>query len=202
MRDFSKTKGDLLLEEAEAIRRCQSGERDAFRLLVEQYEKVLYGTAFLMTRDDSLSEEFVQEAFLRAWRGIPSFRLDGSFKAWILRILVNQVMTNRRKLRVPESPLTEGIVPIDISRDIDVEELVLKNEERQQIRQSLELLPQEQRYVVVLRYFADLTVPEIAKVMGCREGTIKSRLHRALARLRELSIKTMRLPTRCGREGA
>ena len=70
----------------------------------------------------------------------------------------------------------------------DAEELAINEEERQHIRRILEALPHEQRETVVLRYYADMTIPEIAKALGCREGTVKSRLHRALARLRNVSL--------------
>ena len=68
------------MDEAEVIHRCQRGERDAFRFIVERYGKVLYGTAYMMTRDRALAEDMVQEAFLLAWRNISSFRLGTSFK--------------------------------------------------------------------------------------------------------------------------
>ena len=181
------------MDEAEAIRRCQRGDRDGFRILVERCGRVLYGTAYLITRDAGLAEDLVQEAFLQAWRGMPSFRPGGSFKPWILRILVNQAMTKRRKRRVIEAPLPEGMATPDTSKS--VEELVLEDEERQHIGRILEILPHEQRKTVVLRYYADLTVPEIARALGCREGTVKSRLHRALARLREVPLEARQQPS-------
>ena len=172
------------MDEAEAIRCCQQGERDAFHFLVERYGKVLYGTAYLMTGDAGLSEDLVQEAFLQAWQGMPSFRPGANFKAWILRILTNQVVTKRRRRRVPEVPLAQGMALPDSS--IGAEEMTISEEERLYIRRILETLTGEQRETVVLRYYADLTVPEMAKALGCREGTVKSRLHRALARLRHV----------------
>jgi len=171
------------LDEPEAIRRCQLGELDPFRFLVERYGKTLYGTAYLMTRDQGLAEDLVQETFLRAWRGMPSFRHSGSFKAWIVRILVNRAMSERRKRRVPEAPLAEAATSSGDQNG--VEEMVLRRDERDRIRRALEKLSQEQRGAVILRYYTGLTVPQIASALGCRQGTVRSRLHRALARLRE-----------------
>ena len=127
--------GALLLDESEAIRRCQEGQRDPFRFLVERYGKVLYGTAYRMTRDRGLAEDLVQEAFLRVWRGMPSFRGGGNFKAWIVRILVNHVMSERRKKRVREVPLVEAIASSQnpeageklVLNYVDTFELVLKD---------------------------------------------------------------------------
>ncbi len=172
------------MDEEEVIRRCQEGDRCAYRFVVEGYGKVLFGTAYRMTRNRQLAEDLVQEAFLLAWRNIPSFRLGTNFKAWLLRILVNRTISELRKKQVPEIDLDDPAVTL--SDPDDVGDLVVEKEERQRIRQALERLPNEQREAMVLRYYADLTVPEIAKALGWREGTVKSRLHRALVSLRQL----------------
>ena len=170
------------MDEADLVRRCQQGDEAAFQLLVERYLRPLYGTAYLMTRDRALAEDLVQDTFLHAWRGIPSLRSVGSVKAWLVRILVRHVLDQRRQ-RVPEAPLV-GEVPA-MADTHDVEAAVLREEERQRIREALAALPEEQRQAVLLRYYARLTVPEIARALGWREGTVKSRLYRALERLRQ-----------------
>ena len=181
---YSSDAGVPNLDEEEVIRRCQEGERCAYQFVVEWYGKVLFGTAYSMTRDRQLAEDLVQEAFLLAWRNIPSFRLGTNFKAWLLRILVNRTISELRKKQVPEIDLDDPAVTL--SDPDDVGDLVVEKEERHRIRQALERLPNEQREAMVLRYYADLTVPEIAKALGWREGTVKSRLHRALVSLRQL----------------
>ena len=95
------------MDETEAIRCCQQGEREAFRFVVDQYGKVLYGTAYMMTRDRHLAEDLVQEAFLLAWRNIASFQLGTNFKAWLVRILVNRTISEQRKKRVTQIELEE-----------------------------------------------------------------------------------------------
>ncbi|MFQ5933295.1 MAG: RNA polymerase sigma factor [Dehalococcoidia bacterium] len=172
------------MDELEVIRRSQRGESDVFRLLVERYGKVLFGTAYLMTHDRSLAEDMVQEALLLAWRSLPSFHSGTNFKAWLLRILVNRTLADRRKKRVAEVQLAEAMP--DPPDHEDTEETVLSKEERRLVGQALNALSQDRRQAVVLRYYSDLTVPEVARVLGCREGTVKSRLHRALKQLREL----------------
>ena len=94
------------MTDSEAVVRCQNGDRDAFRHLVDQYKDVLFGTAVLMTGNRATAEEHVQEAFLSAWRGIRRFRRDRPVKPWFLRILVNTVLSWRRKRSVPEVYLT------------------------------------------------------------------------------------------------
>jgi hypothetical protein len=86
-------KGALHLSELEGslIRRCQAGDKEAFRVLVEMHSKILFGTAYLMTRDRGLAEDAVQEALVKVWKHLPSLRLQGSFKSWLLRIVINEV---------------------------------------------------------------------------------------------------------------
>ena len=97
---------------------------------------------------------------------------------------MNRTISELRKKLVPEIELDDQAVTL--SDPDDVGDLVVEKEERQRIRQALERLPDDQREAMVLRYYADLTVPEIAKALGCPGGTVKSRLNRALVRLRQL----------------
>ncbi|MBI2918662.1 MAG: sigma-70 family RNA polymerase sigma factor [Chloroflexi bacterium] len=169
------------MNEAELIRRSQAGDEGAFCMLVEHHRQVLFGTAYLMTQDRALAEDAVQEALIKMWRHLPSLRLQENFKAWLVRIVSNEVRQQYRKKRVPTVSLEEAD---GIGGDPDeAEATALRNEERIIVSNALEVLPDEQYEAVMLRYYADLTVPEIARAMRCREGTVKSRLSRALDRL-------------------
>ena len=165
-----------------AIVRCQDGDRDAFRYLVERYKDVLYGTACLMTGSRAHAEDHVQEALLAAWRGIRGFRKGLPFKPWLVRILVNVVLSQRRRRTVPTLNLGEEDWPEDST---DMAETAAAKEDRQAVRRALVGLSPEHRQVIVLRYFAELTVSEVAQSLNVREGTVKSRLHRALGSLKE-----------------
>ena len=170
------------MNDEEAVRRCQGGDREAFRHLVERYKDVLYGTACLMTGNASVAEEHVQESFLLAWRGIGGFRVGLPVKPWLVRILVNTVMGQRRRRSIPTTPLEEATHSEDAGNPADLAERVANQLE---VRQAIVGLSEEHKQVVMLRYFADLSVPQVAQVLGCREGTVKSRLHRALRHLRD-----------------
>lgn len=166
----------------EAVLACQDGDRDAFRHVVERYKDVLFGTAVLMTGSRTEAEEHVQEALLSAWRGIRGFHRGRPMKPWLVRILVNVVISYRRKQAIPTVSIDEPGEPSDL---VDIGESFEAQEERQMLRSALSRLSPPHRQVVVLRYFAELTVPEVARAIGAREGTVKSRLSRALAQLRE-----------------
>lgn len=171
-------------EEAVLIRRCQAGDKTAFRTLVEKYRTVMFGTAFLMTRDHILAEDALQEALIKIWKNLPSLRRQSSLKAWLVRIVVNEVNRQCRKKQLPTVSLEDSP---DVVDDCDgMETKVIRNEEYIQLKEAIEALSPEQRQAVILRYFSDLTVPEVAKVMGKREGTIKSRLSRAISKLGEI----------------
>ena len=191
-----------MMTDDEAIMRCQNGERDAFRYLVEQYKDVLFGTAVLMTGNRAVAEEQVQEALLSAWRGIQGFRLGRPVKPWLLRILVNAVLSHQRRRVLPTVNLDGSGSDTADSINPDPAETLDALENRLVLRRAIAGLSPDHRQVVALRYFAGLTVPEMARSLGVREGTVKSRLHRALAILRQqLAESGLETPEPSGRQG-
>ncbi len=170
------------MTEDQAVLRCQHGERDAFRYLVERYQGIVFGTAYNMTRNRALAEELAQETFLSAWKGIRSFRRGRPFKPWLMRILVNAVMAHRRRKTVETTPIEGSDLESDAE---DPEDLAESRSEQQALQRAIGELSPDHRQVVVLRYFADMTVPELARAAGLTEGTVKSRLHRAHQALRQ-----------------
>ena len=186
----------------EAILRCQDGDREAFRHLVDRYRDVLFGTAVLMTGNRAVAEEQVQEALLSAWRGIKGFRRGNPVKPWLIRILVNAVLSQQRRRAIPTVELNGNspeLPPADIA---DPAQTLDTLENRLALRRAIAELSPDHRQVVALRFFAGLTVPETARSLGIREGTVKSRLHRALALLRqELENSGLETPEPSGRRG-
>ena len=169
-----------MIDEQDAVRRCQMGDLEAFRPIVERYGNVLMGTIYLMVGDRAVSEELVQETFVRAWRGIATFRLGQPLKPWLVRVAVNQALNARARRQAPVEPLSEahegGGTDLGLGQSDDHSE----------VRQALSRLSADHRRVVVLRYFGELSTKEAANALGVREGTVKSRLKRALRQLREI----------------
>lgn len=170
------------MTENEAVQLCQRGDREAFRYLVERYQGVVFGTAYNMTGNRAIAEELAQEAFLSAWKGIRTFRRGRPFKPWLMRILVNEVMNQRRRRYVVTTPIEGGDWPGDAE---DPAASLESRLERQTLQQAIAGLSPEHRQVVVLRYFAEMTVQEVARAAGLNEGTVKSRLFRAHQALRQ-----------------
>ena len=172
------------MDEEELIALSQDGDQDSFRALMERYRPTLVRTSFLTTRDRDVAQDVVQETLVQVWRGLPSYKPRGSFRAWLLKILVNQARRQYRRKHVPTVQLdaaskmwSEGENPGDAAQ---------RQEQHEQLREALELLSDDHREVVILRYFSELTVPEIAQALNCREGTVKSRLSRAQSHLRQI----------------
>ena len=169
--------------EAVVVRRCQRGDREAFAVLVERNRTMLFGTAYLMTRDRQLAEDAVQEALIQIWKNIGSLRNPGGLKAWLARIVVNEVRQQARKRGAPLLSLEDLPDPPEANGAING---TAGSEMREDLARAVGMLPPDQRETVVLRFFSDLTVPEIAVATGSREGTVKSRLSRAMDRLGEM----------------
>jgi len=171
-------------QEADLVRRCQAGDEEAFRTLIEQYRGMLFGTAYLMVRDRGLAEDAVQNALVQIWKHLPSFHSKSGVKTWLVRIVINEVKQQFRKKKLSMASLEDASeVP---SGQADIETALIRDEERRSLRQALAKLPAEQKEAIVLRYFSSLTIPEIAAAMNKPEGTIKSRLSRALERLNQI----------------
>jgi RNA polymerase sigma-70 factor (ECF subfamily) len=144
---------------------------------------MLFGTAYLMVKDRQKAEEIVQDATLKIWEHIASLRDHNSVKPWMMRILVNEVKQQFRKKQVPTVPLEEAE---ELPDDCSVDESLIRSENHHILKQALGMLPHEQQEVIILRYSADMTIPEIASVTSVREGTIKSRISRALERMQKI----------------
>lgn len=184
------------MDEAGAIRGAKQGDRDAFRWLVERDGDLVRRTAYLLLHDRELADELAQEAFLAAWQGIGSLLTPTGFRPWVMRILINKISSHTRRRRFRLLPL-EGLSPAEDPVDTGPEpaELALRDEDRRELAAALGALPGDWQQALVLRYYSELSVPEIARTLDVPEGTVKSRLHRALERLRiELSGKPQRQP--------
>lgn len=186
-------------EEYDLIVRCQSGDRDAFEGLFNLYRDDVFRFSYLVVRDSALAQDVVQEAFLKVFRSIDKFQFRSSFKSWLYRVAVNEAITLLRRRKVKEDlnstvDLGQGQGAGLNARDWQPEEAVLESEERTILRWAIGQLDPVHRSVVVLKYFHDFSDTEIAAVIGCPPGTVKSRLHRARELLRNAMARQMGRP--------
>ena len=180
------------LEEAELVEQARRGDVGAYEGLVRIYQRLAVRTAYVITRDGSEAQDAAQEAFVKAYSSLNRFREGAPFRPWLLRIVANEAINRRnaarRKatlaLRVAESRAPDDAAP-------SPEAAALGHELRDQVVAAMNRLKPEDRLVVAYRFFFDLSEAEMADALGCRPGTVKSRLSRALHRLKRELPATM-----------
>jgi RNA polymerase sigma-70 factor (ECF subfamily) len=180
-------------EERALIERCKRGDLAAFNDLVRKYEKQVYNFAYRLTGNYDDANDVAQDAFLRVFNAIGSFRGDSSFSTWLFRITTNVFLDERKKAKAhPQSSLDEymELGESSVARQIEdpspTPEAVLEESERALILQkAVSDLPEYQRAMVTLYHGQQKSYEEIAEIMDLPIGTVKSRLNRARLALKE-----------------
>ena len=177
------------LDESALVERARTGDIGAFEQLVSRYQGLAVRTAWLVTGSGSEAEDAAQEAFVKAYLALGRFRSGAPFRPWLLQIVVNEAR-NRRKSAGRRVNLTlRAAAQHRIETEPSPETATLAGEQRRQLLDAVNLLREEERLVVACRYFLGLSEAETAETLRCPRGTVKSRLSRALDRLRnELSV--------------
>lgn len=188
-------------QELTIIRRVQHGDTEAFSMLVAAYEKNVFNVALQMTGNREDAQDMAQEAFLKAYTSLSSFRGDSRFSSWLYRIVSNVCLDYlRRQNRRPKSSLTveddEGeTVELDIPDESQSPEALLERKlTREAVRRGLRELPPEQRQILLLREIQGLSYDEIAEAMDLEPGTVKSRIFRARKKLCAFLLQDGNIP--------
>ncbi len=174
------------MDEQEALRRLQEGDRPALGWLYERYKTVVYRTALAMTRDESLAEDILQETFIRLYLYAASVDPDRPLRPWLYRVTLNLVRDWGRKRRLGRSvdELMEWFSAL-AAPGRAMERRIERDETLALVRRVIETLPRPHREVVILFYLEELSLEAIAETLGIPEGTVKSRLHYARSKLRD-----------------
>ena len=167
--------------------RAQRGDKHAFELLVSKYQRKLARLLTRFIRDPAEVEDVAQEAFIKAYRALPSFRGDSAFYTWLYRIGINTAKNHLVAMgrRAPtttgfDSEEAEGFADGEQLRDINTPENVLMSKEiANTVNATMEALPEELRTAIQLREIEGLSYEEIASIMNCPIGTVRSRIFRA-----------------------
>ena len=167
------------------VERARAGDVSAYEELVRRHQDVAFRTAVLLAGGAMEAEDAVQEGFVKAHRALGRFRADAPFRPWLLAIVANEARNRRRSaarrqslaLRLAEDRPAGEAAP-------SPEAAVLDHERRAELLAALERLRPEDREVIGCRYLLELSEAETAEVLRCPKGTVKSRLSRALERLR------------------
>ena len=169
------------------VARAQGGDKRAFELLVEKYQRKLGRLLARFIRDPAEVEDVTQEAFIKAYRALPGFRGDSAFYTWLYRIGINTAKNYLMALgrRAPtstevEAEDAEGFEDGEQLRDINTpESLLLSKEIAQTVNATIDELPEELRTAIQLREIEGMSYEDIARIMDCPIGTVRSRIFRA-----------------------
>lgn len=174
------------MSDHEAIAGARHGDAGRFAALVERYQEVAFRAAYLIVRDAGAAEDVAQEAFVRAYRSIGSFREGEAFRPWLLRIVTNLAL-NEVRARGRRNGLVDRITSFARPAPAPSPALAVEMaDEAASLATAINELPADDRVVLYLRYFLELPESEIASTIGRPAGTVKSRLHRAGQRLRSV----------------
>jgi RNA polymerase sigma factor (sigma-70 family) len=177
---------DRPLDEAELVERARRGDLEAWETLVRTYQGIAFRTAYVLAGNAADAEEAAQDGFVKAHRALGRFRRGAALKPWLLRIVANEAR-NRRRSATRRERLALRAATQDRPGDAvpSPEAALLARESHEQLLAAVERLSEEHRDAVACRYFLELSEEETAAALGIRKGTVKSRLSRALAQLRE-----------------
>ncbi len=172
-------------EDAVLVERSRNGDQDAYAELVTRYQAIAARTAYVITGTAADAEDVAQDAFVKAYYALDRFRTGAPFRPWLLRIVANEAI-NRRKAAGRRPTVGLSVVEDRASGDtaLSPEASALAHERREVVLVALRRMREEDRLVIAYRYFFDLSEVEMADALGVARGTVKSRLSRAIARLR------------------
>ena len=176
---------EILSSEREAVSLARKGDASAYAVLVQSHQEAAFRAAYLILRDAQAAEDVTQEGFIRAYQNLDRFRDDAVFRPWLLRIVtnlaLNQVRSRGRGLSLLQrlgGRAEETEPPADAG--------IAATEEARTVWRAINRLSLDDRLILYLRYFLEQSEDDMARVIGKAPGTVKSRLHRAGRRLRDV----------------
>jgi RNA polymerase sigma-70 factor (ECF subfamily) len=172
-------------DERRLISEAQEGNTHAFRIIVERYMKRAYDIAYSVVREHDEAEDVAQEAFVRVYRSLHTFRGNSQFGTWLYRVVMNHALNrierNQARSRL-ETSLTGSMAMIAAPGEPPAEQ----DDRKPQLEQALYRLPTLQRAVVIMRHLNGLSTRQVSEILRCSEGTVKTHLHRGLRKMRTM----------------
>ena len=174
------------LDDGLLVERAKDGDRRAFSELVRRHQAVVYRSCYRVVGNREDAKDASQEAFIRAYRKLDTFRGNSAFKTWMLRIAMNVSLNERSRRKLPR----EEVASVESIAGPEIPEAeLMKSEVVAQIHKALQLVQPDHRAAVVLRDLEGLTYQETAETLDIAEGTAKSWIHRGRKQLRELLVE-------------
>lgn len=183
---------------SELLSRARAGDADAFCLLIEPLQAALLRQAILLSGDAALAEDLVSETLVAAWNGLARYNETCRLSTWLYSILLHRCQKSARRAR--SRPLSMARLPQPQADELNRQTLELvspepsphetttQNETFAHVRSCIEQLPEKHRQVIWFRFFEGSSMEDMALMLGCSVGTVKSRLHHALEKLRKMKV--------------
>jgi RNA polymerase sigma-70 factor (ECF subfamily) len=172
------------LDDAGLVAACLGGRRDAFDVIVERHRRTVYQVCYRFVGNHEDASDLAQEAFLRAWRGLGSFKGQSALSTWLYRIAVNACL-NRVSTRKPDVEPLAADQFVDASAE-DPGEGLIRGERAAAVRRAIAELPEKQRATLILRTYHELSHQQIADILGSSVGAVKANFFHALANLKKI----------------
>jgi RNA polymerase sigma-70 factor (ECF subfamily) len=175
------------------VSRAAAGDGAAFEVLMRRHNQLLFRTARSILKSDAEAEDVVQEAYLRAWRALSSFRAESRLSTWLLRIVTNEALSRLRRPTMQIIPLGTAMISPDPGTqaaltdpaDRGPEQAALRGQVREMMEKRIDLLPEVYRTVFMLRAVEEMSVEDVAQALDIPEATVRTRFFRARSLLRE-----------------
>ena len=173
------------MEQEELVLRAIQGNQAAFGEIVDQYSTLMLRTASMIVGDRDIAEDVVQDALIQAWHHLPDLRKAGALRPWLMRIVVNQCISFKRRLARTSAFMRQALSEQETDLIAQAADDHKGRMERDwDLARAIESLPLKQRVVIVLHYYNGMTLPEMAHTLQTSENTLKKRIQAALTNLR------------------
>ena len=180
-----KAKAELTAEQHILVARALRGDKDAFDDIFDRYSGLMLRTAYAIVKDRDIAEDAVQNALIQAWQHLPGLRETGALRSWLLRIVVNQCISFKRRLARSTMFLHQSFSEQETFLASQVADDARGYMERSwDLAHAVEQLPAKQQNVIALHYYQGMTLPEISQRLQISENTLKKRIQVALSNLR------------------
>src|SRR5918994_5918556 len=172
------------LDDAGLVKACLEGRRDAFDVIVERHRRTVYQVCYRFANNHEDASDLAQDAFVRAWKGLKTFKGQSALSTWLYRIAVN-VCLNRVSAKTPINETIES----DQFEDVRIEgaqRAMIREERAVAVRRAIANLPKKQRATLILRAYHDMSHQQIADALGSSVGAVKANFFHALANLKKI----------------
>jgi RNA polymerase sigma-70 factor (ECF subfamily) len=174
------------------VGRALQGDQEAFSEIVDQYSTLMLRTASMIVGDRDIAEDVVQDALIQAWHHLPDLRKAGALRPWLMRIVVNQCISFKRRVARSAAFMRQALSEQETDLIAQAADDHKGRMERDwDLAQAIEELPLKQRVVIVLHYYNGMTLPEMSQTLSTSENTLKKRIQAALTNLRRILRVTL-----------